>query len=76
MKHNKPYSRILLLAGLCAAMFGAGIGTSVAQTTISPASCSWCGTYFRMCIARCYSVECEDRCIESYVICRQANGCN
>lgn len=75
MKHNTPNSRILLLAGLCAAMFGAGIGTSVAQTTVSPASCAWCSTYVRMCLARCYTEECENRCIEAYLVCRQANGC-
>jgi hypothetical protein len=76
MRFNKASSKILLLVGLCTAMFGAGIGTSVAQPTFSPSSCAWCGTYFRMCIARCYSEECENRCIESYLICRQANGCS
>jgi hypothetical protein len=44
-------SKRFALIGLCAALFGAGIGMSSAQ--VLDVRCQSCETFFRVCIAAC-----------------------
>jgi hypothetical protein len=47
----KSKSKTWLLAGLCAALFGTGMGVSSAQ--ILDLRCQQCQSFFQACIAQC-----------------------